>query len=204
MTNDSESERIAAEAEPEVPFDDTFRGDNAHLLACTRALLALDAKNALVPHGLGGHARDLLNALASRLKAAEAAVERLNERNVELSVHAHKWMVAHDMLKAGKPYDYPTPTDVPDLLAEVEKRLREGWRPIETAPKDGTSVLLFKSSGLTGMTVGNWRRPMSSRTPGYWQTTPGLYACEPSHWQPLPAPPAPDFRRAASALRGER
>lgn len=46
--------------------------------------------------------------------------------------------------------------------------------------------------------------PMSSRTPGYWQTTPGLYACEPSHWQPLPAPPAPDFRRAASALRGER
>ena len=45
-------------------------------------------------------------------------LERLADRNVELSVLAYKWMEAHDALKSGQPYDYPSPADVPTLLAE--------------------------------------------------------------------------------------
>lgn len=46
---------------------DTFRGDTANLRRSIEALLALDAKGALVPHGIGGHARALLTAAYHRL-----------------------------------------------------------------------------------------------------------------------------------------
>jgi hypothetical protein len=50
--------------------------------------------------------------------------EALKLRNAEVSMLAHKWMVAHDMLKEGKPYEYPTPADLPNAVAE-NTRLRE-------------------------------------------------------------------------------
>lgn len=49
-------------------FQDDFRGDDVHLLSSIESLLYLDAKNALRPHGLGGHGRSLLSACAARLK----------------------------------------------------------------------------------------------------------------------------------------
>ncbi|KVC45176.1 hypothetical protein [Burkholderia diffusa] len=49
---------------------DTFRGDDACLVRNIKALLELDAEGALVPHGVGGHARALLSAAAIRLAAS--------------------------------------------------------------------------------------------------------------------------------------
>ncbi|WP_245157927.1 hypothetical protein [Burkholderia multivorans] len=49
---------------------DTFRGDDASLVRNIKALLDLDAEGALVPHGVGGHARALLSAAAARLAAS--------------------------------------------------------------------------------------------------------------------------------------
>ncbi|MDS1142429.1 hypothetical protein RE432_18500 [Pusillimonas sp. SM2304] len=46
---------------------DNFQGDNNALVRSIKALLELDAKGALVPHGIGGHTRGLLSAAASRL-----------------------------------------------------------------------------------------------------------------------------------------
>lgn len=46
---------------------DAFKGDNQHLISCIEALLSLDAKAALVPHGVGGHARAMLSSAAQRL-----------------------------------------------------------------------------------------------------------------------------------------
>lgn len=46
---------------------DDFDGDNAHLVHCIEALISLSDKGALVPHGIGGHARTLLSAAAVRL-----------------------------------------------------------------------------------------------------------------------------------------
>lgn len=62
-----------------MTFFDSFKGDNSALLESTKALIELDAAGSLVPHGLGGHARVLLNALASRLATRDGAVERLEE-----------------------------------------------------------------------------------------------------------------------------
>jgi len=66
-------------AEPVKVPGDQFRGDNAALVSNIRALLDLDAKGALVPHGVGGHARALLSAAAARLgqPAQPAASVRL-------------------------------------------------------------------------------------------------------------------------------
>lgn len=48
---------------------DNFKGDNAKLVECINALLELDASGNLAPHGIGGSARPLLEASASRLAA---------------------------------------------------------------------------------------------------------------------------------------
>lgn len=52
---------------------DTFRGDNAHLCECIDALLSLDASGSMAPHGVGGHARALLESAATRLRALSPA-----------------------------------------------------------------------------------------------------------------------------------
>jgi hypothetical protein len=59
------------------PFDDTFNGSLETLFGATEALLELDASNSLIPHGIGGHARRLLNALAARLWNAASLRQRL-------------------------------------------------------------------------------------------------------------------------------
>jgi len=73
----------------------------------------------------------------------------------------------------------------------------EGWRPIETAPKDGTSVLVTVASTAANTTYGEggYRHVMqSSFEDELWLS----YDCHQlenacwkvTHWQPLPAPPA--------------
>lgn len=56
---------------------DQFNGDNAKLVSAIEALLALDASGSLVPHGVGGHARTMLEAAAVRLVDARDALDTL-------------------------------------------------------------------------------------------------------------------------------
>jgi hypothetical protein len=58
------------------------------------------------------------------------------------------------------------------------------WQPISTAPKDGTSILIFEADdGTTGaVRVARWR---DDTIPTGW--TGSEHA--PSHWLPLPQPP---------------
>lgn len=55
------------------------------------------------------------------------------------------------------------------------------WQPIETAPKDGTHVLLHEPNGFSGV-AGLCHF-------GMWLYFPGLEPIYPTHWMPLPAPP---------------
>lgn len=94
-------------------------------------------------------------------------------------------------------------TDIPFLLAEVRRLLAEReWQPIETAPKDGTAVLLHIAHPLPeapNMVIGRWgiyTLPSGRRDTGwFWY---GSVAGAPIHWQPLPAPPTPAERRSAA------
>lgn len=78
--------------------------------------------------------------------------------------------------------------------AEIAGALRdaERWRPIETAPRDGTKVLLYHH----GYKSAFYRRDHEPRVwvdvfrEGNWYNT--APSAQPTHWRPLPAPPTQD------------
>lgn len=88
------------------------------------------------------------------------------------------------------------------------ERLEMKWQPIETAPKDGTKILVFTIHGDVELsdwyfydseryepvegTDGLFRRVTEKR--GLWNSN------TPTHWAPLPAPPA-DAEEAAEKIR---
>ena len=63
-----------------------------------------------------------------------------------------------------------------------------GWQPIETAPKDGTQVLL--ACGSDYVDAGHYWRNANKRNPRERWMWNGWPIFEPTHWQPLPEPPA--------------
>lgn len=74
------------------------------------------------------------------------------------------------------------------------------WRPVSTAPKDGSNVLLCVAGHVT---VGGWLtradQGVDDDDPrivpeGWW--TLDCYDKEPTHWMPLPAPPEPETDEA--------
>ena len=70
---------------------------------------------------------------------------------------------------------------------EAEACLEEGWKPIETAPRDGTSILVFTDRGVFEATfVSYWEFAVANYH--------GCLCCSgrgdnPTHWMPLPEPP---------------
>ena len=77
------------------------------------------------------------------------------------------------------------------LIAEVEARtLERAWQPIETAPKDGTHILLANESGTS---EGGWLSDIDHGAEwegqigmaGWWRADGTDWPC--THWQPLPS-----------------
>lgn len=69
-------------------------------------------------------------------------------------------------------------------IDELESQLAGKWCPIETAPKDGTRVLLCIDHGEWGDKVwtGMWAAG--------WMISYGKARTEPTHWMQLPTPPS--------------
>ena len=66
------------------------------------------------------------------------------------------------------------------LFALARRGAEAGWRPIETAPKDGTHVLIYNGHWhITAWEANQWR-PIHT----YNSLVMGA-----THWMPLPAPP---------------
>ncbi len=89
--------------------------------------------------------------------------------------------------------DSPSPVtlaDLRELLAIAEAR---GWRSMESAPKDGTVVLI--TFGAPQQTSGEayFERDNEPLPHGNWVLTRHHHAmivpCNVTHWQPLPPPP---------------
>jgi hypothetical protein len=79
-------------------------------------------------------------------------------------------------------------------LTAMQPLLAQGWEPIETAPKDGTHVLVYARLGHNGK-VRRSRHGcfvnVAHFEPSWgWLTSPSDYQIKPTHWRPLPAPPA--------------
>lgn len=76
------------------------------------------------------------------------------------------------------------------------------WQPIETAPRDGTSILLYlPNNDRRTVREAWWSIPYEGAPTGYWTTPHGptgrgyiILQDAPSHWMPLPAPPGSSNR----------
>lgn len=94
-----------------------------------------------------------------------------------------------DLLSPGKTIEEGR-EECSELAAEIAEAisrhfagLAEEWPPIETAPKDGTPILLYRRGQYTGYYGGadsGWRFNDPLKT-GMWPL--------PTHWRPLPPPP---------------
>lgn len=68
------------------------------------------------------------------------------------------------------------------------------WRPIDSAPRDATDVLV--TDGHRVYVAGWWQEPDEPDEDGEWTCYMDAIEdprcpIEPTHWMPLPAPPAP-------------
>lgn len=72
----------------------------------------------------------------------------------------------------------------PIPAARVETLIRQ-WQPIETAPKDGTSLLLARKhmSGELIVVSGSWNSGGAMHMPHWMSPVLGF---QPTHWMPLP------------------
>jgi hypothetical protein len=95
-------------------------------------------------------------------------------------------------------------SDYASLKAEVERlndlandpyRLSKGWRPIETAPMDGTDILCFCVEPEFEGEENPWTEfrvcfyGVLTEGESCWMSHYG-YEQHPTHWMPLPNPPA--------------
>lgn len=63
------------------------------------------------------------------------------------------------------------------------------WQPIETAPKDGTELLLFSAGQID---CGYWSTSVWVASGGAWiiyESRSDTVELSPTHWMPLPEPP---------------
>jgi hypothetical protein len=78
------------------------------------------------------------------------------------------------------------------LLVEAQEEIADlraqTWKSIETAPMDGTHVILWYGPPTAGgYLIGAWLQP-----PGYcahWCDGRPKLGLDPTHWMPLPTPP---------------
>lgn len=84
---------------------------------------------------------------------------------------------------------------VAEIIATALRSCREEWRPIETAPTDGTRILLGRFAGDPKdehegrIRVDWWRSHIKHGFTGFGQFNPQYWPA--THWMPLPLPPPP-------------
>lgn len=71
------------------------------------------------------------------------------------------------------------------LRAYADLLERTTWRTMDSAPKDGTEVLVF-DDGATIVSL--WMDESPSHGSGWWDN--GIMDPAPTHWMPLPLPPS--------------
>lgn len=84
---------------------------------------------------------------------------------------------------------------IAQLTARVaELEAAQGWQPIETAPKDGTIIFVeaYDHARLTGPVHSGYWSPAYEGGPYAWVEDYDYKICDPTHWMPLPQPPASD------------
>lgn len=61
------------------------------------------------------------------------------------------------------------------------------WQPMETAPKDGSHILVWRDSGVH---LVRWKRVGDDGFWDEWHVPLRNLSIQPTHWMPLPDPPS--------------
>ncbi|GJE29786.1 DUF551 domain-containing protein [Methylobacterium organophilum] len=128
----------------------------------------------------------MLAAAREAMKSFHEEVTEGWERSGSRSANRRKDRLRYRAMLAAAPTTSPAPTGV-----------EQGWQPIATAPRDGSEIdLLWCGRRLTG-----YRWDAEGRGGGCWSDARdadrdwrdprSISADIPTHWMPLPAPPAP-------------
>ena len=138
-------------------------------------------------------------------EALEEAARALYEAHPQYDLDAGFEVVSWERLIEIEADYCPTVTSVREkahacVTAYLASMQGKGWRDISTAPKDGTWVLVgFPSAGGEQFiqSVARWRDDIDDPGfPAWFDGSVGNWGMEyylalkPSHWQPLPPPPA--------------
>lgn len=109
----------------------------------------------------------------------------------------------------------------PLVAPAAERPVGDGWQPIETAPKDGTPILIFDPTqggpGDAAWMVDGRSAPLlfddRRFAIGYWRVwknggewmwgNRNSSRVSPTHWMPLPSPPAASRPAPEPAASGE-
>lgn len=122
--------------QPAEQQPDTFNGDDETLISSAKSLLALDAKGALSPHGIGGHARGIISAFIARMN-----VEQQPAQDVAGLESALKSMVSGYMRLLQSGYDRITDLggdcDPVDVMERDDTYLREARATLAAHRKGG-------------------------------------------------------------------
>lgn len=102
-------------------------------------------------------------------------------------------MTLIEILRTHDPSSHPDCHEAADLLEQME------WRSIETAPKDGTTVLAWDGESMreawfTEEPEFKGSSPANCWIVGYLTaagTDAGFNRFYPTHWKPRPSPPNP-------------
>lgn len=71
---------------------------------------------------------------------------------------------------------------------KAELMPKSQWQPMDTAPKDGTRVLVTGSRYLPVAAFYGVYHPNAKGKPE-WRVCPSGHRLDPTHWMPLPEPP---------------
>lgn len=101
------------------------------------------------------------------------------------------------LYEAGNRDGYGEAFDADQMRAYVDADRAARWQPIETAPKDGTAVLVYQK--IDGA---HWLITPAYFAGGHWLIVcfhdgNVEYEIAPSLWQPIPLPPAPNQGEAS-------
>ena len=118
------------------------------------------------------------------LREREAEIETLRETLAAME----KYIYAIPALCRGEEVACALHVSSPikELRSEIERLKAGGWQPIETAPKDGTWILVYTPENEEfkgGHSVATWAMNTwiyDGMCPEEWP---------PTHWMPLPQPP---------------
>lgn len=145
----------------------------------------------------------LINALAGETIYTDRMLgigRPLDERQAETRA---KWGQVYELHKAGKSWkdiakQFSISENSAKTMAAKHRKLNniiaipvaKTWQPIETAPKDGTLVLLYwPTSKRNRYVLGSFRKRHERSLYARWIASYPNHWPKPTHWMPLPEPP---------------